>query len=183
MGALLAAIKQGVEVVNNNVADENHCQSKRTMEQEDRKSFREYYIKAYYSINRSYDKSVLTIAGGGLALFTGFIGEVVEDLSKAKHVILMKFSWSFFAVSMFFIMVRLYAGSESHMVALKQLNTEEEEEKKMVRLYGESHSEKEEEQVGGTWTTVGWWCFLFSAVSLLLGLVMAISFIWINMGK
>ena len=133
---------------------------------EERKFYKGHLVNAYYSVNRSYDRDVLTIAGGGLALFIGFVDGVVKDLNSAEHVIVMKLSWLFFAVSMFLIMVRHYVGIESHRKTLKQVD----------------EGKNPDEQMGGIWTRIGRYSFFLSAVSLFIGLCMAIYFIWINTG-
>ena len=134
--------------------------------QEERKFYKEHLINAYYSINRSYDRDVLTIAGGGLALFIGFVDGVVEDLNSAEHVIMMKFSWLFLAASMFLIMFRHYVGIKSHRKTLEQLDK----------------GKNPDEQMGGMWTKIERYSFFLSAVSLFMGLGIAIYFIWINTG-
>ena len=106
------------------------------------------------------------IAGGGLALFIAFVDGVVKDLNSAEYVITMKFSWFLFALSMSLIMIRHYAGIKSHNKALEQLDK----------------GKENDEQIGAVWTKIARWCFVSSAISLIMGLSMAIFFVWVNTG-
>ena len=134
--------------------------------QKEKKFYRELLIKGYYSVNLSYDRDVLTIAGGALTLFAGFIYKIV-DFNSADCVLFMKIAWFSLVISMLLIVFRHYAGIKSHNKTLEQLDK----------------GKKNDEPTGGMWTAVAEFCFVFSAIFLCLGLILAMIFISKNVGR
>lgn len=120
-------------------------------------------LKGYYLVNLSYDRDVMTIAGGALIFFVSFLQFLGAECNEYTYLLLMKISWVLFVVSLSLTMLRHFCGIRAHHETLKRLR-----------------EGRNDEIVRGKWTMWSEWCFSASLFSVVVGLILAIYFIWEN---
>jgi len=128
--------------------------------------YRNLLISTQHQLNDSYDKLVVTLAGGALGLSIAFLKDIVS-LEIATHKWLLIFSWLLFIVSLASIFCEILFGIEAYKKAVNQLDS------KTIR----------EEKVGGLFSSLTKWFSRIAAITLVTGLLTISVFIYLNVGS
>ena len=130
------------------------------------KRYRDGLIETQKKLNESYDKLIITLSGGALALSITFLKDVIGS-SKIDYPFLLLIAWFFFVLSLTSILGEILFGIKAYKKAVSQVDE------------GTIHEEK----VGGkssSWTNALHWV---AAVSLVLGLLFISIFSFYNVGE
>jgi len=130
----------------------------------DLKSYREHLIQAQQKSIEAYDKSLLSLSGGGLGVSIAFIKDIVGPAPIEKTCLLIV-AWAFWIGTMSLTLASFYV---SHLALQKTIRQVDE---------GKIHAERP----GGTWTTVTIVLNIISGVLFLLGLLFIVIFASNNM--
>lgn len=132
---------------------------------DDLKQYRASLIETVRALNESYDKMLLTLSGGALALSIAFLKDVVT-LENLKNPELLLLSWGAFIVSLASVLGRVMFGIEAHRKAIAQVDG------------GTIYKSKP----GGRFSSLTRALHILSAASLLIGLVLIAVFAYRNIG-
>lgn len=134
-------------------------------ENTDRSEYREFLIATQSKLNENYDKLVVTLSGGALALSMTFISDIV-NLGQLSDEKLLLFSWGLFVLSIASILGEILFGIHAYKRAVRQLDSNEDA------------------------SNIGGWFGFFStclqrlaALSLLAGLITISYFVYLNMAQ
>ncbi len=128
--------------------------------------YRKLLISTQHKLNDSYDKLVVTLSGGALALSIAFLKDIVV-LDEARFTWILALSWSLFIISLAFIFGEILFGIEAYKKAVNQLDED------TIR----------KEKIGGLFSTLTKWFNRAAAIALLLGLLFITTFIFLNIGE
>ncbi len=128
--------------------------------------YRNLLISTQHQLNDSYDKLVVTLSGGALALSITFLKDIVS-LKDAEFVWMLILSWSLFILSLASIFGEILFGIEAYKKAVTQLDED------TIRS----------EKVGGLFSSLTKWFSRIAAVSLVVGLLTISLFIFLNLGE
>ena len=128
--------------------------------------YRKLLISTQHKLNDSYDKLVVTLSGGALALSITFLKDIVA-LDEARFTWVLASSWALFIISLAFIFGEILFGIEAYKKAINQLDVD------TIR----------KEKVGGLFSTLTKWFNRAAAIALLLGLLFITTFIFLNIGE
>lgn len=128
--------------------------------------YRNLLIKTQHQLNDSYDKLVVTLSGGALALSIAFLKDIV-NIKEAVYVWMLVLSWSCFIISLASIFSEILFGIEAYKKAVKQLD-----EDSITK-----------EKVGGLFSSLTKWFGNIAAASLIIGLFLISAFVFINVGN
>lgn len=90
-------------------------------------AYREQLLKAYENQSQSFDKAVMVLAGGTLAISLTFVKEVVGS-PKAGTVCYLTFAWIFLAVSIVSILTSMLTSQCALRRAISQIDRRQEVE-------------------------------------------------------
>ncbi|MBL4798264.1 MAG: hypothetical protein JKY50_12680 [Oleispira sp.] len=127
--------------------------------------YRNLLISTQRQLNENYDKLVVTLSGGALALSMTFLKDII-NLKDAKYIWMLVFSWSLFILSLAAIFGEILFGIEAYKKAVTQLDNN------TVRS----------EKVGGLFSSLTKWFSRIAAMSLVLGLLTISLFVFLNLG-
>jgi len=127
---------------------------------------RKLLISTQHQLNDNYDKLVVTLSGGALALSITFLKDIVT-LTEANYVVLLVMSWALFIISLAAILGEILFGIEAYKKAVDQLDD----------------STIMTEKVGGWYSEWVKWFGRIAAICLLLGLLSLSIFVYLNVGK
>ncbi|MGR6831371.1 hypothetical protein [Aliivibrio wodanis] len=133
------------------------------MEQEEQE-YRNLLISTKHQLTDSYDKLVVTLSGGALALSITFLKDIV-NLKDAEYIWMLITAWSGFIFSLAFIFGGILFGIHAYRKALAQFD-----------------SDSDDETVGGIFSSLAVFCSYGAAVSLIIGLMLISIFVFINIG-
>ncbi|MEE8057593.1 MAG: hypothetical protein V3T17_07130 [Pseudomonadales bacterium] len=128
--------------------------------------YRNLLISTQCQLNDSYDKLVVTLSGGALALSITFLKDII-NVDDAKHIWMLITSWSLFILSLASIFGEILFGIEAYKKAVTQLDED------TIRS----------EKVGGLFSSLTKWFSRVAAISLVLGLLTISIFLFINVGE
>lgn len=130
------------------------------------KKYREGLVVTQQKLNESYDKLIITLSGGSLALSITFLKDIIGS-NEINHSYLLLIAWALFVLSLTSILGEILFGIKAHKKAIKQVDDDT------------IHSEK----VGGkssSFSTAAHWV---ASVSLILGLLFISTFAFFNIGE
>ena len=120
------------------------------------KQYRELLYKGFLYSTEQFDKAILFVSSGSLAISITLIEKVVP-LATSKYSWLLLFSWLFQALTIILFTLNHYVSIQAFNREMKQDGAQNGKENKLVK-----HINK------------------FSIVTLLFGLLLLITFIFIN---
>ena len=129
------------------------------------KLYREGLVETQRKLNESYDKLIITLSGGSLALSITFLKDIIGS-NKINDPIFLLLAWGLFVLSLTAILGEILFGIKAHKTAITQVDD------------GSIHNKK----VGGNssfWSTATHWV---AAISLVLGLLFISAFAFSNLG-
>jgi len=129
------------------------------------KDYRQGLIDTQRKLNESYDKLLVTLSGGALALSIAFLKDIIGSI-EINYPYLLLIAWALFVLSLTSILGEILFGIQAHKQAIKQIDNK--------TIY--------EQKVGGkssNWTTRFHW---IAALSLIIGLVFISAFAFFNLG-
>ncbi len=85
--------------------------------------YRDTLLETLHFMNASYDKLLVALSGGALALSITFLKDLI-DLKSANHPELLMFSWLAFILSLAAILGRIFFGIEAYRKAIEQVDEE-----------------------------------------------------------
>jgi hypothetical protein len=130
------------------------------------KDYRASLVETQRKLNESYDKLIITLSGGSLALSITFLKDIIGS-NEINYPALLLIAWGLFVLSLTAILGEILFGIKAHKQAIKQVDT------------GTIHEQK----VGGIssfFSSVGHW---IAALSLVIGLLFISIFAFVNMGE
>ncbi|MES9887272.1 MAG: hypothetical protein ABW140_10700 [Candidatus Sedimenticola sp. 6PFRAG1] len=131
----------------------------------DLNEYRQGLIDTQRKLNESYDKLLVTLSGGALALSIAFLKDVIGS-NAIVHPHLLLIAWAFFVISLASILCEILFGIQAHKRAIQQIDDQ--------IIY--------DEKVGGkssNWTTRFHWA---AAANLIAGLIFISAFAFYNLG-
>ena len=131
-----------------------------------RARYREGLIDTQHKLTESYDKLLVTLSGGALALSITFLKDIVGE-SGIRHSNLLLYSWVLFILSLVAILIEIMAGISAHKVAILQ--------------YDNESTTNEDEKLGGRASTITRYAHFAAAASLALGLFFIAAFAYFNL--
>jgi uncharacterized BrkB/YihY/UPF0761 family membrane protein len=80
---------------------------------------REWLVSAYEGATQSFDKAIMTLAGGALGVSIAFIHDVAP---KPIHKWLLGVAWILFAVSLLLILISFLASQRAILDMMRQID-------------------------------------------------------------
>lgn len=133
---------------------------------DDMKQYREGLVETQRKLNESYDKLIITLSAGALALSITFLKDIIGS-SEINHPLLLLFAWGLFVLSLTSISSEILFGIKAHKEAIKQIDNRT------------IHKEK----VGGKASLLSTIAHLIASISLILGLLVISIFAYYNVGE
>ena len=133
---------------------------------EELKKYRHGLIDTQRKLNESYDKLLITLSGGALALSITFL----KDVIGTKAIIypqLILISWGLFVLSLAAILGEILFGIKAHKKAIHQVDE--------GSIY--------EQKVGGRSSSLSTILHWVAALSLIIGLLFISTFAFYNVGE
>lgn len=130
------------------------------------KNYRQGLVDTQRKLNESYDKLIITLSGGSLALSITFLKDIIGT-KEVHYPFLLLIAWGLFVLSLTSILGEILFGIKAHKEAIRQVDN------KTI------HKEK----VGGkssSWSSTAHWV---AALSLVLGLLSISIFAFFNIGE
>jgi hypothetical protein len=81
--------------------------------------WRERLVQAHYEGSQSYDKAVMTLAGGALGVSLAFIRDIAP---RPRHEWVLVVTWSFLTVSLLLIFASLMTSQKGLLNSIKELD-------------------------------------------------------------
>lgn len=89
----------------------------------DLKEYRTNLIQTVQKLNENYDKLIITLSGGSLALSLTFLKDVIKG-NEIQGPILLIVAWGFFIVSLTSILGSLLFGIAANKKAIMQVDAD-----------------------------------------------------------
>lgn len=128
--------------------------------------YREGLVETQRKLNEGYDKLIITLSGGSLALSITFLKDIIGS-NEINFPYLLLIAWGLFVLSLTSILIEILFGMKAHKKAITQVDS------------GTIHNEK----VGGKssyWSSGALWV---AAISLVFGLLFISTFAFLNIGE
>jgi hypothetical protein len=129
----------------------------------DLKDYRKHLIETSVKLNENYDKLVITLSGGALALSLTFLKDIIKE--KPVSTLLLYWSWGLLIGSLTCVLGALLFGIAAHEKAIKQVDADS--------IYHES--------VGGWFSYMSTTLHYLGTILLVAGLVCMTIFVDLNM--
>lgn len=133
---------------------------------DDMRQYREGLVETQRKLNESYDKLIITLSGGSLALSITFLKDIIGS-SEINHPLLLLIAWGLFVLSLTSILGEILFGIKAHKKAITQVDN------------GTIHNEK----VGGQSSSWSSATHLVASFSLVSGLLFISAFAYFNIGE
>lgn len=130
----------------------------------DLKEYRAGLIQTVEKLNNNYDKLIITLSGGALALSLTFLKDIVKQ-GSIHYPIYLILSWGLFILSLTCVLGSLLFGIAAHKKAINQVDA--------GTIY--------KENPGGLFSKVTTFLHSAGTVFLIGGLVLITIFIYLNM--
>ena len=92
--------------------------------EENLRKYRQYLVETEQKVSESYDKTVLTLSSGGLAISFAFLKDVIGiDEIQSKAVLFL--GWGMLTVSLASVVLSLFLGTIAFRQAIKQIDADE----------------------------------------------------------
>lgn len=127
--------------------------------------YRDDLLSTLRFLNESYDKILVTLAGGALGLSIAFLKDVI-DLESVVYPQFLLAAWFAFILSLATVLGRIFFGIEAYRRAIRQLDD--------GTIY--------ENRPGGPSAIITRALHALSAVFLLVGLISIATFSYLNVG-
>lgn len=128
-------------------------------------SYRTMLIEATHSLNASFDKLVVTLAGGALAVSIAFLKDIIS-IDQIVHPWLLLTAWCLFVASLACILGEILFGIEAYQMAIRQLDN------------GTIHKERP----GKNFSIISCWLQRLATIALIVGLLLLSTFTLVNIG-
>ncbi len=129
------------------------------------KLYRKDLVERQQKLNESYDKLIITLSGGSLALSITFLKDIIGS-NEIYYPFLLLIAWGLFVLSLTSILGEILFGIKAYKKAIQQVDD----------------NTIHEEKVGGKssyWSSVAHW---IASISLVLGLLSISIFAFLNIG-
>jgi hypothetical protein len=134
------------------------------MSDSDMEKYRQGLVDSIQKLNENFDKLLVTLSGGALALSITFLRDCVGS-DQATHTYILFVSWILFVLSLTFILSEILFGLQAHKKAVDQVDEE------LIRKV---------KRVGGVYSLLSAGCRWLAAISLVVGLVLVCVFTYFN---
>ncbi len=131
----------------------------------DMKLYRDGLVETQRKLNESYDKLIITLSGGSLALSITFLKDIIGS-NKINDPIFLLLAWGLFVLSLTAILGEILFGIKAHKKAITQVDD------------GSIHKQK----VGGKSSYFSSFAHWLASISLILGLLFISVFAYFNIG-
>ncbi len=138
------------------------------LSQEELREYRKGIIDIKHKLSESYDKLIVTLSGGALALSITFLKDIV-GAGKIVNPMLLLSAWGAFVLSLATVLGAILFGIQAHKRTIKQIDD--------GTIYDD------EVVIGGICSRFSTWLHCASAISLLAGLIFISLFAFKNMGE
>jgi len=135
--------------------------------QDELKKYRQFLIDTQIKLNESYDKLIISLSGGALALSITFLKNVIEN-KEINYPALLLIAWALFVCSLAAILCSILFGIQAYKKAILQVDDES--------IY-------DKETTGGKSSKLSSVMHWIAAISLLIGLVFISTFTYFNIGE
>ena len=129
-------------------------------------AYRQNLYDVQVKLSESYDKLIITLSGGALALSITFLKDIIKVDNIVSSWLLLS-AWGLFVVSLTCILGEILFGIKAFKKAIKQIDD--------GTIYGE--------RVGGKSSAVTNVLQISASVTLIIGLVLISVFVYFNMGE
>lgn len=127
--------------------------------------YRKHLTETYEELSTGYARTLITLAGGALAISMAFVKDIVGTDGEAFRVWLMV-AWACWAVSLCLVLGAYYCGREAARFAIKQHDRPEEE------------SGDVGERPGGAWAVAVDWLGGLSLAAFVGGIFVFVTFVF-----
>ena len=135
------------------------------MSEEQTTAYRNQLLEAEQKIGEGYDKTLITLSGGSLAISITFIKELVGDQPYVL-VTALAISWSSWAISLTSLLLAFYFGGCAYRHTIKTLD----------------NNTLNRENPGGFYTTILRYFIAVGGISFIVGVVTFLYFAFKNIG-
>ncbi|MCP4975082.1 MAG: hypothetical protein GY931_02890 [Maribacter sp.] len=135
------------------------------MDQDQKSAYRNLLQEAEQKIGEGYDKTLIALSGGALAISVTFIKEIVGS-SKIIEKAFLGLAWGSWALSLTSLLFAFYFGSLAYRYAIKALDQD--------RL--------DNTNPGGLFSTLTRWLNAIGGISFLVGVAAFLYFSYKNTG-
>ena len=125
--------------------------------------YREFLVRGFHANQRSYDKTILTLASGGLAISIAFYKNFIGE-EQALCLVYLSWAWNCWVLSLIALLVGYILGQLANWKAIKQYDTNYEGEK-----------------WGGVYNQIATGLNWFAGISLITGIVLMMCFVSYNL--
>ncbi|MCF6362764.1 MAG: hypothetical protein L3J88_05355 [Gammaproteobacteria bacterium] len=129
------------------------------------KEYRSGLIDTQRKLNESYDKLIIMLSGGSLALSITFLKDIIGS-NQINHPILLLIAWGLFVLSLAAVLGEILFGIKAHKKAIIQVDN------------GTIHKQK----VGGNSSYISTATHWLAAICLVSGLLFISAFAYCNLG-
>jgi hypothetical protein len=129
------------------------------------KEYRSGLVETQRKLNESYDKLIITLSGGSLALSITFLKDIIGS-NQINHPILLLIAWGLFVLSLAAVLGEILFGIKAHKKAIIQVDS------------GTIHQQK----VGGKSSYISTATHWLAAICLVTGLLFISAFAYCNLG-
>jgi len=129
------------------------------------KEYRTELIKTVPKLNDNYNKMIVALSGGALALSITFLKDIIKQ-EEIRYGILVIIAWMALTASLAFVLLSLLFGIEAHKKAIDQVDKD--------LIYSDTP--------GGIFSKITNLLHYFGALFLIVGLIFIAIFVCNNMG-
>lgn len=134
--------------------------------QDDMQSYRNYILEAEQKSIESYDKAILTLTAGGLGVTLTFINSAMST-GHVQQLTLLFYGWGCWVFAIIVILLSFYCSHLALRKTIKQIDDKS------------IHNSTP----GGYYSTVINYCNVFSGLFFIAGLVLVLTFTYININE
>lgn len=135
------------------------------MDEKQKEIYRNQLLEAEQKIGEGYDKTLITLSGGALAISIAFINDVVGTNSISNGEFLAV-AWSSWALSLTSLLLAFYFGGHAYRHAIETLDS----------------NKLNSNNPGGKYSTLTKWLNAVGGLSFLVGVVTFLYFCFRNIG-
>lgn len=130
------------------------------------REYRQHLVETLQKVSESYDKTVITLSGGALAISFTFVKDFIGK-EPANDPELLFWAWVLFALSLAAVLFSLFFGTLAFRKAISQVDD------------GTIYDKK----AGGVLDKITIWLHSSGAILLIVGLFLLGSFVYQNIGE
>ena len=125
--------------------------------------YRESLVRGFHANQRSYDRTILTLASGGLAISIAFYKNFIGE-DQALSLVYLNWAWICWVISLITLLVGYILGQLANLKAIKQ--------------YDDNYTGR---KWGGGYNYIATGLNWFAGISLITGIILMMCFVSYNL--